>query len=478
MAGGNETKDDLGYSKPEVEHIINDHAGTVLDEPEPAPSLTRSEEKRVIQIYYDVVEEYVQYLYNKAKGILDEDDVQPQEDTPKTMKVPPTPSGESEKGLEPDDNEEHGGGDEGGGGEEGGEETDENGEGGEEGDENCEEGKEVDVEIDEEALRASHAAAAKAAQEEENRILNEARNQADKGITIPYIRKSLGYLDMNLNDNQFEEHVEGYFKQMELDKDVDGLDLEGFVGLVSTVYAPGHKFGARLRKACSRADDKRVNDLIGRGCNPLGYDGGGFTSLHYAAQSGHVSTCEYLLAYAQNPPASFVQLLPHHHIMQAPPSPTGSEKSTDSNEGGKRENEGKKGPYYRSMLEAIDNSGWTPLMVASSRGEVAVMTFLIGCGADVLAYSKDSKGDIGRTALHWAAAKGKVEAVGLLLRSGADVNCIDASGWTPLHCALMHGHVATATALINKHKADKVCPCVCFCFCFFISLLFLQTTRN
>jgi len=68
------------------------------------------------------------------------------------------------------------------------------------------------------------------------------------------------------------------------------LELDGFIALVSMVYAPGHKFGSRLRKACCRADNERVKDLMARGCNPLGFDGGGFSCLHYAAQSGHVST--------------------------------------------------------------------------------------------------------------------------------------------------------------------------------------------
>jgi len=42
----------------------------------------------------------------------------------------------------------------------------------------------------------------------------------------------------------------------------------------------------------------------------------------------------------------------------------------------------------------------------------------------------------------------------LLLATSADANVVDASGWTPLHCCLMHGHVQTAAALVKKHKAD------------------------
>ena len=57
----------------------------------------------------------------------------------------------------------------------------------------------------------------------------------------------------------------------------------------------------------------QVRDWVCRGCNPLGYDGGGFTALHYAAQGGHTSTMTWLLEWAQletSPPEGFLALLP------------------------------------------------------------------------------------------------------------------------------------------------------------------------
>ena len=56
-----------------------------------------------------------------------------------------------------------------------------------------------------------------------------------------------------------------------------------------------------------------MRDWVCRGCNPLGYDGGGFTALHYAAQGGHTSTMTWLLEWAQldtSPPEGFLALLP------------------------------------------------------------------------------------------------------------------------------------------------------------------------
>jgi hypothetical protein len=53
-----------------------------------------------------------------------------------------------------------------------------------------------------------------------------------------------------------------------------------------------------------------VRDLVARGCNPLGFDGGGFTALHCAAQGGHTSTLAWLLEWARAPPEAFVARLP------------------------------------------------------------------------------------------------------------------------------------------------------------------------
>jgi hypothetical protein len=144
-------------------------------------------------------------------------------------------------------------------------------------------------------------------------------------------------------------------------------------------------------------------------------------------------------------------MLPEYQLANAPPSPTSSEKSDKSGfaetdtrtsksskdnnstvNGSKQHNDSahgsggggggsggggdnasqsrqhavpphndvaaKHGLYYKAMLEAKDNSGWTPLMVASSRGEVGVMNFLIGCGANVKACSRDKLGNIGERA--------------------------------------------------------------------------------
>ncbi|KAK3612665.1 hypothetical protein CHS0354_042192 [Potamilus streckersoni] len=54
-----------------------------------------------------------------------------------------------------------------------------------------------------------------------------------------------------------------------------------------------------------------------------------------------------------------------------------------------------------------------------------------------------------RTALHWAAAKGYVECLRLLLDNGAKGTARTDSGWTPAHFAAETGKLTVLRALFN-----------------------------
>ena len=55
----------------------------------------------------------------------------------------------------------------------------------------------------------------------------------------------------------------------------------------------------------------------------------------------------------------------------------------------------------------------------------------------------------GRTALHWAAVKGNVAIIGLLLDAGASPNTRDKDGKTPLDHAAGKGHQQALELLRN-----------------------------
>ena len=52
------------------------------------------------------------------------------------------------------------------------------------------------------------------------------------------------------------------------------------------------------------------------------------------------------------------------------------------------------------------------------------------------------------------SAKGKEGILILLASAGIDVNAVDSSGWTALHCAMTRGHIKTASQLVAAHGAD------------------------
>ncbi|XP_068761690.1 26S proteasome non-ATPase regulatory subunit 10-like isoform X2 [Montipora capricornis] len=102
-----------------------------------------------------------------------------------------------------------------------------------------------------------------------------------------------------------------------------------------------------------------------------------------------------------------------------------------------------------SLATKVDESQWTPLMIASSAGRDAIVSMLIGYGADV-----NSINEGGQTPLHYAASRNRYEIAEYLLQNGAAVNAQDkTSASTPLHRAASRGH-SKMVKLLLKHSAN------------------------
>lgn len=98
-----------------------------------------------------------------------------------------------------------------------------------------------------------------------------------------------------------------------------------------------------------------------------------------------------------------------------------------------------------------EESGWTALSAAVFWGKKdAVETILRlgnqGFGRHVRIDMQNPKG---RSALHIAARKGRVELIPMLVPARADVDLQDGDGWTPLHHATFNGMDAVVEALIQ-----------------------------
>jgi ankyrin repeat protein len=96
----------------------------------------------------------------------------------------------------------------------------------------------------------------------------------------------------------------------------------------------------------------------------------------------------------------------------------------------------------RTRGAGIDGPGWTPLIYAAAGGHDAIVTYLLGEGADINAASPN-----GTTALMMAAREGKGPTATLLLAKGADVNRRNENGVTALAWALRNNERAMADAL-------------------------------
>lgn len=98
------------------------------------------------------------------------------------------------------------------------------------------------------------------------------------------------------------------------------------------------------------------------------------------------------------------------------------------------------------LINARDIDGKTALHWAALYGQGKVMELLLANKADVNSLDED-----GFTPLHWAATFNQSDAVKLLLANKANMNLkVQKYGWTPLRLAVIHGHMATAEALLDS----------------------------
>ncbi len=92
---------------------------------------------------------------------------------------------------------------------------------------------------------------------------------------------------------------------------------------------------------------------------------------------------------------------------------------------------------------------WTPLMKASINGHIQAVKKLLSKGAEV---DLTDKG--GYSAMMLAASNNFYNIVSLLVTQGADINRVElTNGWTSLIWAAKRGHVETVKVLL-KNNAD------------------------
>ena len=94
-------------------------------------------------------------------------------------------------------------------------------------------------------------------------------------------------------------------------------------------------------------------------------------------------------------------------------------------------------------------------LFAAKVGEAAQLQQLLAAEPQLLTFAGAGTPDqvIGNAATHWAASKGHVAALEVLLRAGADVHARNNGDSTPLHCAALSNQLDCAAVLL-RHGAD------------------------
>lgn len=103
----------------------------------------------------------------------------------------------------------------------------------------------------------------------------------------------------------------------------------------------------------------------------------------------------------------------------------------------------------RKSLYASRFGGVTALCWAAYGDDVAEMRRLVAIGVDPASHDYDR-----RTALHIAAAEGKLSSLRYLLALGVNINPVDRWGKTPLDDAEMQGHQG-AVSMLSEHGGQR-----------------------
>ena len=97
-----------------------------------------------------------------------------------------------------------------------------------------------------------------------------------------------------------------------------------------------------------------------------------------------------------------------------------------------------------AIIDDIDHSGKTPLMISCLNGNVKLTKLLLENGANYNILNNE-----GRSALALASYNGHIENISLLVMWGANFSKSDLEKKTPLHCSSYNGHVNIVKYLLR-----------------------------
>ncbi len=102
-------------------------------------------------------------------------------------------------------------------------------------------------------------------------------------------------------------------------------------------------------------------------------------------------------------------------------------------------------------VDCEDKETWTPLIIASSKGDTEMVKMLLGHGADInhVTTKKDTSGD-GTDALCQATAGNHLQTMKVLIQEGANLNSTNKLSWSPILVAVENFHVDSVRLLLSS----------------------------
>lgn len=105
----------------------------------------------------------------------------------------------------------------------------------------------------------------------------------------------------------------------------------------------------------------------------------------------------------------------------------------------------------KADISACDIDGYSPLHMACESGQTDIVKFLLLTYKDHKKEDEIEKPDnIGQTPMIYASSKGNIEVVKLLMQRNVNFRATDRTGFTPLMAAIMNGQTLTAKYLISQ----------------------------
>eukprot|EP01098_Paradermamoeba_levis_P010718 TRINITY_DN4517_c0_g8_i1.p1 TRINITY_DN4517_c0_g8~~TRINITY_DN4517_c0_g8_i1.p1 ORF type:complete len:343 (-),score=73.47 TRINITY_DN4517_c0_g8_i1:863-1783(-) len=105
-----------------------------------------------------------------------------------------------------------------------------------------------------------------------------------------------------------------------------------------------------------------------------------------------------------------------------------------------------------ASVNCTKEKGLTSLHYAAARGHIACLDLLLSAGASV-----NARDDDGNTCLHLAAANGHAEGVHKLAKVHIPINTPNSSGATPLHYAICRNDVDIVVYLVENGADTNLC---------------------